>query len=427
MNKLTRILCGILAAAALLLFVAQLSCRSALHNENKLVIAVAYDGDNNHIEVQNLEYISRCVDAFHAQNPDIDIRVETISYDTYSNWLYDALLYGEAPDLFTVLPQDFPSLISLDVLEDIGGEAYESRIVPAILETWERNGALYAVPYATSPPCLIMNKTLLSPYETPIDDINFDWFDLYYYCRNYTFDSDGNGIVDTFGVSDMNWRTAVYANGQSLFDPVSRTTDFNNPNVEYSVKLATSMNRLTLEDYDGSFEQNHALIKVTNLAEARYYTRNYPQMDLQILRIPKGPDGPYRTEPYDCCAFGINKNGGAKAAAKQFLQYIALDETLQSEFLSYGYAFPVLENVQQAEDTLKSMEPYMNPRALQLLLSESETIPIEFVEYYDLMNIADKEIFQYIQSNIDIGSELNVLNNRMKEMFQDTLKSGTVS
>ena len=114
MNKLTRILCGILAAAALLLFVAQLSCRSALHNENKLVIAVAYDGDNNHIEVQNLEYISRCVDAFHAQNPDIDIRVETISYDTYSNWLYDALLYGEAPDLFTVLPQDFPSLISLD-------------------------------------------------------------------------------------------------------------------------------------------------------------------------------------------------------------------------------------------------------------------------------------------------------------------------
>ncbi|CAK7066021.1 MAG: hypothetical protein DELT_03121 [Desulfovibrio sp.] len=150
-------------------------------------------------------------------------------------------------------------------------------------------------------------------------------------------------------------------------------------------------------------------------------------MDLQILRIPKGPDGPYRTEPYDCCAFGINKNGGAKAAAKQFLQYIALDETLQSEFLSYGYAFPVLENVQQAEDTLKSMEPYMNPRALQLLLSESETIPIEFVEYYDLMNIADKEIFQYIQSNIDIGSELNVLNNRMKEMFQDTLKSGTVS
>ena len=57
----------------------------------------------------------------------------------------------------------------------------------------------------------------------------------------------------------------------------------------------------------------------------------------------------------------------------------------------------------------------------------SETIPIEFVEYYDLMGIADKEIFQYIQSNIDIESELNGLNGRMTEMFQSTLKSAAVS
>ena len=58
MNKATRILCAVLAAAAISLFAVQLSCRSALHRENKLVIAVAYDGDNNHIEVQNLKYIS---------------------------------------------------------------------------------------------------------------------------------------------------------------------------------------------------------------------------------------------------------------------------------------------------------------------------------------------------------------------------------
>lgn len=427
MNKATRILCAVLAAAAISLFAVQLSCRSALHRENKLVIAVAYDGDNNHIEVQNLKYISRCVEAFQTQYPDIDVEVETISYDTYSNWLYVSLLYGKAPDLFTVLPQDFPILTSLGVLEEIGGTSYEGRIAPAILKTWNRSGVLYAVPYATSPPCLIVNKSLLSPYETPIDDTNFDWFDFYYYCRNYTSDTDGDGTVDTFGVSNMNWRTAVYANGQSLFDLSSLTTDFNNPNVEYSVKLATSMNRLTLEDSNGSFEHNHALIKVTDLAEARYYVKNYPQMDLQILRIPKGPDGPYRTEPYDCCAFGINKNSAAKASAKQFLQHMTLDEALQTEFLSYGYAFPVLKSVQQTEAAAADMEAYIDPQALALLLSESETIPIEFVEYYDLMGIADKEIFQYIQSNIDIESELNGLNGRMTEMFQSTLKSAAVS
>ena len=70
MNKATRILCAVLAAAAISLFAVQLSCRSALHRENKLVIAVAYDGDNNHIEVQNLKYISRCVEAFQTQYPD---------------------------------------------------------------------------------------------------------------------------------------------------------------------------------------------------------------------------------------------------------------------------------------------------------------------------------------------------------------------
>lgn len=427
MNKVTRILCGILAAAAFLLLAAQLIFRSVLHNENKLFVAVAYDDSNNHIEVQNLEYISRCVEAFQAQNPDIDVEVETISCDAYSGWLYDALLYGQAPDIFTVLPQDFPSLTFLGVLEKIDGSTYAGRIAPSILGAWNRDGALYAVPYATSPPCLIVNKALLGPQEFPIDDTNFDWFDFYYYCRNYTFDSDGDGIVDMFGVSHMDWRTAVYANGQSLFDLSSRTTDFNNPDVEYSVKLATSMNRLTLEDSGASFENNHALIKVTDLAEARYYIKNYPQMDLQILRIPKGPDGPYRTEPYDCCAFGINKNSGAKNAAKQFLEYITLNETQQASFLSYGYAFPVLESVQQSEAATTGMEAYIDPRILGLLLSESETIPIEFVEYYDLMSIADKEIFQYIQSNIDIESELNVLNGRMTEMFQSTLKSAAVS
>lgn len=428
MSKTTRNLCIILTAAALLATTIALSNTTIVQDKNRLHIAIAYDNTGPHsINSYEYNFLESCVRKFEDKHPNATITLESVPITQYSDWLYQSILFGNIPDVFTVLPQDFPMFMEIGLLKPLPQAPYAEQISSSLLEFWsDGQGSLYALPYAASPPCLLVNNNLLEEDKERIDEYIFDWMDLYYYCATYTQDFDNDGVMDQIGISNMDWRTAVYANGQVLFDTGTAATNFDHPDVEYAIKFATSMNRLSLDDFDGAFEQQKALMKVASLAEARYYAENHPEIDLEIFPFPKGPDGKYTTEPYNS-AFGIRQGSASFELAIQFMDFVMLDETQQLNLFVNSYSFPVLLSLQNSAPVKRNMEKHITDQNFEQLFYHSDSVPVDFIDYYALMDIADKEIFQYIQSNTDIAHELKMLNHRMEELFKasiDTSQNG---
>mgnify|MGYP002231093233 CR=1 FL=1 len=64
---------------------------------------------------------------------------------------------------------------------------------------------------------MFINKTLLQKEHIRIPDNDWTWDEFYSLCEQLTRDTDGDGIVDQFGVYDYGWEEALVANGCPLF------------------------------------------------------------------------------------------------------------------------------------------------------------------------------------------------------------------
>ena len=421
MKKSTKIISVFLLSFFICSFLYYITTHYLSSNKHKLHIAIAYD-NNDMYGINSYEYsfIKETIDNFEIENPHIEVILDSVPLESYSDWLYQSIIKGTTPDLFTVFPNDFAMFRQLDILETIDPVPYQEAISPSHLQTWTEGNLLYAVPYSTAPPCLLVNRNLLSEYVTDFDELSFNWIDLAYYCLAYTQDFDKDGIMDQIGVTNMSWRTAVYANGQTLFDPETKSTYFDNNNVEHAIKLALNINRRSIDDFPRSFDEEKALIRVSNLAEARYFLDNHPEIDLYVLPIPKGPDGPYSAEPYNT-AFGINSQSSAKSLANDFIAFISLDEKQQQNLFDNSYFFPILSAVQNSSHVRENMKTCISNNNYNEILNSSYTIPINFTNYYKLMDLADKEIFRNIQSGAELSSELASLNSQINDLFRTSL------
>ena len=70
-------------------------------------------------------------------------------------------------------------------------------------------------PLECVPQMMFINKTLLQKEHIRIPDNDWTWDEFYSLCEQLTRDTDGDGIVDQFGVYDYGWEEV--AGGQRLF------------------------------------------------------------------------------------------------------------------------------------------------------------------------------------------------------------------
>ncbi|HYH29506.1 MAG TPA: sugar ABC transporter substrate-binding protein [Pseudonocardia sp.] len=67
-------------------------------------------------EAQQLPAYEKCVDAFEAEHPDIDVRITQYGWDDYWQKLTAALVAGAGPDVFTNHLTKYPGYVTRDVL-----------------------------------------------------------------------------------------------------------------------------------------------------------------------------------------------------------------------------------------------------------------------------------------------------------------------
>lgn len=382
-----------------------------------ITIAMPVSAFGDIVEVQRLEYINQCIKSFE-EKTGITITVNLIAENDYSEWLSEQLINGTAPDLMAVQPDSFQIFYEAGVFRSINDRDFNAGISENILEPWTRNDKLYAVPFETNPPCLIVNNSLIRENDVNLNVGFFDWMDLYYVCSTYTSDVDKDGISDHFGLSGVTWRDLVYANGQTLFDFNKPDAYFNNRNVRFAITYALAMYRINLDNQSDSFMEGNCVMESTHLANARYLQNYMRNDDTVIISFPHGPDGNFQTEPYDL-PIAVNSSSSNQKAALEFLKYITLNADNQQKLFNISFGFPVLKEVQES-DEVRSRIGVLSDAHYQNILS-TQTVNADFKGYYNIMDTADKEIYSLVKRDTNIVESLDMINDRMRTALMQYL------
>ena len=407
-------LIGILCLSGLLVcaLIYKLAATASVREASRIDVAVVADTSDNKNEVELLQYISDVKSGFEKEY-GVSIHVTVIPKKEYSTWLSNSILSGTAPDIFSVLPADFYTYASIGLLEPLDS-SFERLSYSSVTSPWKYDQTLYAMPYFTSPPCIIVNEALLVDKYFPIEENSFDWIDIIYASKFFTEDITGDNIPDVFGICDLNWRRLVYANGGMMFDFPNRKANFTQDAVEYAVRFSILISKVTLDSYAGVFEQGNAVMKSTTLRDAISILRNNPQGQYRILPFPAGPDGDFHTEPTDI-PLAVNASSETKQMALLFLKSLCIDQDNQTMLSQKTNGYPVAKSAGEA--TAANIKNYVSERTIEKILN-IKTVPIEFNRYYEMMSTIDNDIFQLLKTDSNVDNELR----RIEEYVSDALE-----
>lgn len=194
---------------------------------NKQTITIGVFSDS-YWGVQNgysYQIIDDAIKIFEDEHPGVKVEyVSGIMKNDYSEWLAEQLLNGTAPDVFFIMKSDFNDFAQLGGLKDLSGfiksdtDFSEDDFYKSAFESGKYMDTQYALPYECAPRLMFINKTILDQENISMPDKDWTWEDFYNLCKNVTKDTNGDGVIDQFGVVGYSWKDAFYENNVNLFN-----------------------------------------------------------------------------------------------------------------------------------------------------------------------------------------------------------------
>ncbi|HBE80752.1 MAG TPA: sugar ABC transporter substrate-binding protein [Firmicutes bacterium] len=387
---------------------------------------------------KSYEITDEAIANFEALHPGVKIkyRCGTLKSD-YSEWLAQKIIQGKEPDVFCILAEDFNTLSALGILENLDtliksdSEFDISKMYVNAIKSGQFQGSQYALPREVVPVLMNVNETLLRKEGIPVPKADWTWDDFYNICRKVTRDVNGDGILDQFGVVGFNWQDAVYTNGQQLFDANGTKAMFDKPGVLEAIRFVSKLNqlnanrRVTMDDFDDGHVAFRPFPFSSYLTYKTYPYRliHYAQFNWECIPLPRGPHGKNASALHSLL-IGISSRSKHPKEAWEFLKFLTFNRGCQLSVFKYSPAVPVLREVTEskaADQELAGDNPYealsVDKKVLSQVIEESTVTP-RFHKYEEAMNMADKEIFRFINEDMDIEDAMSKLNNDLTKFLQ---------
>lgn len=376
--------------------------------------------------------IDDAIKRFEKIHPNVQVEyVSGILKDDYSSWISKEALDGKLPDVFMVLSDDLSTYAKVGMLEPL--DTYmqtdanfdQSRYFSTTLNAGNIYNHQYALPYESSPTLMFVNKTLLEENGIATPSVNWTWDDFYSICEKLTVDTDGDGEIDQFGEYGYTWQNALSSNGQSLLDEKTMKSTLQNADVYSAIEFVRKLNRLNRGNNVTSelFDKGKIAFCPMMFSEYRTYkpypwsVKKYSNFEWDCLPMPAGPDG-YNVSQMDSLLCGISKMSSNKKMAWEFLKLLCYDETTQESLFKYSQGVSVLKNVSTSKNVTKYIQedaPMDSSYNLDFFDDMMErAITVKKIDDYDqLYSMADSEIRRLIDTNEDIESTLQKLNDEL--------------
>ena len=341
------------------------------------------------------------------------------------------------PDVFMVLDSDFEKFTSLGVTKDLDelierdGEFHKEDFFSTALNTGRYGGRQYALPYETVPTLMFVNKSLLAKENIPMPKEDWTWEDMYEICRKITKDTDKDGLLDQFGTYNYSWRDAFYTSGGKLYGDNQGQVTFTDSRVLDAVKYIKRLNDLnkgqsvTQEDFN---EGGVAFMPLT-FAEYRTYKtypyriKKYTRFQWDCITFPAGEDGE-NISKVDALLMGINSRTKHEKLAWEFLKQMTYTEEMQMDVYRYSQGVPALKAVAASMEGANIIQEDMD-EGEQVISStllcdviENGIIEPKFLQYQQVMSLADGEVSKILQENKNVDSSMKIFQRTVSKYLQ---------
>ena len=216
---------------------------------------------------------------FEKTHPHVKVVYESgIPKDDYADWLAEQVLKGEQPDLFMVPENDFSMLASTGALKSLDTlltDDERKAFYPVAYEAGQYQGVSYALPVESNPIMMCVNKDLLEKERISIPESGWTLADFYEICKKVTKDTNGDGMVDQYGITDYTWQQALVAYGGHLTNKYGINVDSSEMHQALSFMSKLDMLSRHYKVTSNDFDEGRVAFYPMSLAQYRTY-KPYP-------------------------------------------------------------------------------------------------------------------------------------------------------
>jgi multiple sugar transport system substrate-binding protein len=304
------------------------------------------------------------VDAFHAANPKITVKVEVSDWDPYFDKLQTGLAGGAAPDVFAMDGPLFPDYQSRGVLLDlksyIDRDGYDLAQLAdqGVADFTTADGGQYGLPRDLNTVVIYYNKTMFDAAGIAYPDDSWDWTKLVEVAKQLTKDENGDGTTDQWGfyteTTDMEnyWSSLVWQSGGDLLNADKTATLLGTPEAAAGLQFLQDLiwkqkvmaDPALFAETGDAFEQGKAAMEANGTWLVPTHTAAGADLGFTfgIAPLPRGPAG--RFTSVNPTGAVVYKGTKAPDAAWEFVKYLA-SPAAQEQLMKLKASLPVSKEV----------------------------------------------------------------------------------
>ena len=299
------------------------------------------------------------VDAFHAANPAITVKVTVSDWEPYWDKLLTSISGGAAPDVFAMDGPLFPDYQARDVLLDlkpfIDRDGYDlGQLADQAVADFTTPDGQFGLPRDLNVVALYYNKKMFDTAGIPYPDETWDWAKLTDVARQLTLKA-ANGKVSQWGfyteTTDMEnyWSELVWQNGGDIISADHKTSLVGSDQAAAGLQFLQDLiwkdkvmpdpaawpsdSGDAFEQGQAAMEANGSWLVATHLAAG---------IDFGIAPLPRGPAGQATSiNPTGAVVYKGTKNPDAAWA---FVKYLA-SPAAQTKIMQLKASLPVNKSV----------------------------------------------------------------------------------
>ena len=302
---------------------------------------------------------------FEKTHPYVKVIYESgIPKKDYADWLAEQVLKGEQPDLFMVPENDFSMLASAGALKSLDTlltDDERTAFYPVAYKAGQYQGVSYALPVESNPIMMCVNKDLLEKEGISIPESGWTLADFYEICKKVTKDTNGDGVVDQYGITDYTWQQALIAYGGHLTDKSGINVD--SPEMHQALAFMSKLDMLSqhykVTSHD--FDEGRVAFYPMSLAQYRtykpypYHVAKYSSFSWTCIPMPTANSKVMGTQ-VKTSLFGMSSNTKQEKLAWEFMLLLSQDKESQQTLFEKSQGTSVLPSVVKSQQTRKILQ-----------------------------------------------------------------------
>jgi len=348
---------------------------------------------------------------FEKSHPQVRVVYESgIPKKDYDGWLAEKILKGEQPDVFMVPENDFSMLAASGAFKSLDSLLSKDEVAayyPVAYQAGQYQGHSYALPIESNPVMMCVNKDLLEKEGVSIPDSNWTLEDLYAICQKVTKDTNGDGLIDQYGITDYTWKQALVAYNGHLRNQSGVNVDSAEMHQALSfISKLTSLNqryKVTSNDFD----EGKVAFYPMSLAQYRTY-KPYP------YHVAK-----YSTTQVKTSLFAMSSKTKQDKLAWEFMKLLCQNQKTQQNLFEKSQGTSVLLSVVKSSQTKKILQAddfglnSLTSQRLDHMMKHSVLDISRDVDYHSLERI--DHLLENALKNNEIDSRLPSIQREMEE------------